>query len=54
MMVVDNHLTKQEKNTHTERGIGSKITPGMKKGGDTMCNLSEGIEHRGSEKGRAE
>ena len=54
MMMVDNYLTKQEKRHILTDEFDIEITPELERGVDKMCNLSEGIERRGIEKGREE
>ena len=54
MMMVDNYLTKQEKRQILTEEFDVEITPELEKGVEEMCNLSEGIERKGIEKGRAE
>ncbi len=51
MMMVDNYLTKQEKRQILTDEFDIEITPELEKGVDKMCNLSEGIEKNGIDKG---
>lgn len=51
MMMVDNYLTKQEKRQILTDEFEIEITPELERGVDTMCNLSEGIEKKGIDKG---
>ncbi|SFW22888.1 PD-(D/E)XK nuclease family transposase [Selenomonas ruminantium] len=54
MMMVDNYLTKQEKRHILTDEFDIEITPELERGVDKMCNLSEGIEKKGFDKGREE
>ena len=54
MMMVDNYLTKQEKRHILTDELDIEITPELERGVDKMCNLSEGIEKKGFDKGREE
>lgn len=54
MMMVDNYLTKQEKRQILTEEFDIEITPELERGVDKMCNLSEGIEKKGFDKGREE
>ena len=54
MMMVDNYLTKQEKRQILTDEFDVEITPELEKGVEKMCNLSEGIEQKGINKGREE
>lgn len=47
-------MGKEEKVMTLKRDFGIRTTPKLEKGVAEMCNLSEGIERRGIERGRAE
>jgi hypothetical protein len=51
MMMVDNYLTKQEKRQILTEEFDVEITPELEKGVEKMCNLSEGIEKKGFDRG---
>ena len=51
MMMVDNYLTKQEKRQILTDEFEIEITPELERGVDKMCNLSEGIEKKGYDRG---
>lgn len=51
LVLVDNHLSQQEKNSRLTEEFSIKMTPRLERGVREMCNLSEGVERRGIEKG---
>ena len=51
LLFVDN-IGKDEKVTTLKRDFGIQTTPKLEKGVAEMCNLSEGIERRGEERGK--
>lgn len=51
LLFVDN-IGKDEKVTTLKRDFGIQTTPKLEKGVAEMCNLSEGIEKRGEERGK--
>ena len=54
LVLVDNDLKQQEKKTKLAEEFSIKMTPRLERGVQEMCNLSEGIEQRGIEKGIAQ
>jgi flagellar biosynthesis/type III secretory pathway protein FliH len=50
---VDNNLTKRQKIRKLSNEFSIKMTPSLERGVKKMCNLSEGVERRGIEKGMA-
>ena len=53
LVLVDNSLNQQEKKNKLAEEFSIRITPGLERGVTEMCNLSEGVERRGIEKGMA-
>ena len=53
LVLVDNSLNQQEKKNKLAEEFSIRITPGLERGVKEMCNLSEGVERRGIEKGMA-
>ena len=54
LVLVDNDLKQQEKKNKLAEEFSIKMTPRLERGVQEMCNLSEGIEQRGIEKGIAQ
>ena len=53
IVFVDNNLSQQEKTKKLSDEFSIKMTPRLERGVKEMCNLSEGVERRGIEKGIA-
>ncbi len=53
LVLVDNDLNQQEKKNKLAEEFSIKMTPRLERGVQEMCNLSEGVERRGIEKGIA-
>ena len=53
IIFVDNNLTKRQKIRKLSNEFSIKMTPSLERGVKKMCNLSEGVERRGIEKGMA-
>lgn len=53
IVFVDNNLSQQEKTKKLSDEFSIKMTPKLERGVKEMCNLSEGVERRGIEKGIA-
>ena len=53
LVLVDNDLNQQEKKNKLAEDFSIKMTPRLERGVQEMCNLSEGVERRGIEKGIA-
>ena len=53
LVLVDNNLNRQEKKKKLAEEFSIKMTPRLERGVQEMCNLSEGVEQRGIEKGMA-
>ena len=53
LVLVDNSLNQQEKKNKLAEEFSIRITSGLERGVTEMCNLSEGVERRGIEKGMA-
>ena len=53
LVLVDNSLNQQVKKNKLAEEFSIRITPGLERGVTEMCNLSEGVERRGIEKGMA-
>ncbi|SHI94607.1 hypothetical protein SAMN02745671_02193 [Anaerovibrio lipolyticus DSM 3074] len=51
LVLVDNNLSQQEKKNRLINEFAIKMTPSLERGVKEMCNLSEGVEQRGIEKG---
>jgi len=54
LVLVDNYLNQKEKEKRLISDFSIQMTPRLEKGMREMCNLSEGIEQRGIEKGLTE